>query len=209
MTLSPGNPSEAISESVRLAYSQDEEAAEKSIQHLMVLMRDLLAKKASSGGKLHVIAHSMGNRVLLRALHNLEHSGAETPNTQIDTVILAAADVDAMDFKLCRAALLKSSKRISYYFSASDGALALSRALHKTRPTGLNPVFDPPAIDTISAQGLTSIFNSLGHVYAMQSEKMLTDIQYSLAGLTPARRPPPKSQVVDSSNQQNYYWRFR
>ena len=209
MTVSLNNLDEAISESVKTAYRQDEIAAERSVQHLMVLLKDLLAKKASSGGKLHIIAHSMGNRVLLRALHNLEHTAAGISNTQIDTVILAAADVDATDFQLCRAALLKSSQRISYYFSSSDGALALSRALHRAKPTGLNPIFDPPAMDTISARGLTSIFNQLGHVYAMQSEKMLTDIQHSLTGLTPAQRPPSKTRVVDPSIQQNYYWRFR
>jgi hypothetical protein len=68
----------------------------------------------------HVIAHSMGNRIVLNAISKAVDTLKPPP---LGEVVLAAADVDRQRFTQLIKAVRKISHGITLYASASDAAL--------------------------------------------------------------------------------------
>ena len=77
-----------------LAYNGDEEATNWSSPHLQSFLERVARESGSL--RIHLIAHSMGNRVLANALVGL----GRQPDIQplFDNVIMAAPDVNAYTF---------------------------------------------------------------------------------------------------------------
>jgi esterase/lipase superfamily enzyme len=95
------------------------------------LERFLVALRARSGAKrIHLIAHSMGNRALTETLQRLR--ATTTPGAPLfDEIVLAAPDVDAETFRDDIApAILPTAARVTLYASSRDAALLLSREVH-------------------------------------------------------------------------------
>ena len=77
------------------AYKADADQAESSAAALADLLRTLLAATAAGGDskppQIHLIAHSMGNRILLNAMYDLASSGAFKDRAKpFGQIILAA-----------------------------------------------------------------------------------------------------------------------
>ena len=193
-------------------YGHDERTATHSHAFLAALFDQLLNRQTegTSRRKVHVIAHSMGSRVLLNALYDLA-GRLRRDGPKLGQVILAAADVDGVDYANARSALLDCAERVTYYFASDDAALLASRVAHAGKePIGVKPVFDKDRMDTISADSLTSVFNNLGHLYVSTSRAVLTDIRLILSrGLPPLeRRPPLGPRIEDRSLMGNFYYTF-
>ena len=73
-------------------YVHDIDAVEAAVPRLIEFLRGLAAIEGIE--RIHLIAHSMGNRGLLTALHDL-FANAPPPTPMFDQIVLAAADVDA------------------------------------------------------------------------------------------------------------------
>ena len=210
--LSLKDPFDRNGHGVEVAYFHDEQLAQRSHDFLAELLDQLLNRQEVGTGKIHVIAHSMGNRVLLKALHKLySQKKLKDGGPRLGNVILAAADIDGATFANVRTSLLDSCARISFYFAPDDAALLLSREIHGDKPIGLGPLFDPEKIDTISAASLTSIFNQLGHVYVVQSKSMLTDIRLLInRNWEPKQRRPPLGPRIEAPDLTDcFYWTFQ
>lgn len=199
---------------VKTAYGHDEAQAELSRLHLADVIDTLLhrGRDLSSPRKLHLLAHSMGNRVLLNALHALHADGRlSRERPELGHVILAAADIDGTSYSNVRDALIKNSERVTFYYSSEDGALKVSRFMHMDKPIGMSAVFDKDKMDTISAEGLTEAFNKFGHLYVTESWPVLTDVRLLLTrGLAPLQRRPPLGARHEARQLNgDFYWTFQ
>jgi esterase/lipase superfamily enzyme len=188
-----------------IPYISDEQAAEWSAHDV----KTVLAELASLGPDvpIYVIAHSMGNRVLTRALKDL----AVQDRTQLAAfkeVAMTAPDIDADVFKREIApAVLGRGPRVTLYASSNDVALVASRKLHGGyRRLGES---DPEVLvmkdlDTVDASNIKTDF--MGHSYFGDSGTVMADLFYLIRQrLKPAERfalEPVQSTGGD-------YWRFK
>jgi len=155
--------------------------------------------------RVHLIAHSMGNRGVLRALASVASkmaSGASVPFSQI---ILAAPDVDSAVFQTLAAAYTKLSARTTLYVSERDRALSLVGVLHKYPRAGITPPITVLAgIDTIEVTNVDLSF--LGHGYFAGLRALLTDMHVLMKSNTaPSQRFGLEQKLLAPTK---VYWKF-
>lgn len=118
-----------------LAYGDDEKEAEvaSQIADLTQFLDDVARR--SGADRVHLIAHSMGNRFLLRALNELAQR--PTPAAPaFDEVVLAAPDVGVDDFTQRWPKIRPLANRYTLYASKRDRALMISGELHDMQRIG-------------------------------------------------------------------------
>jgi esterase/lipase superfamily enzyme len=124
-----------------LAYGYDHESASYSRDALEDLLRWLA--KNPDVGSVTVLAHSMGNLVTLEALRQIAIRDGKIPR-KIDTVLLAAPDVDVDLARTQVAAMGPQRPNFILFVSREDRALALSRRLWgKVRLGAIDPEQEP------------------------------------------------------------------
>lgn len=167
------------------AYSVDEANAEWSIPHLTQFLMDL--QENTEIEKIHVIAHSMGTRVLSYALANAKDEGFDL---DLHNVILAAPDIDADIFKdQILPKLSIATDKLTMYASSDDTALKLSQSIHGNSRLGLSgaSLLVMQGMDTVNASGIDT--SMLGHGYYGSHKVVVTDIfNLVIKGLDPVRR---------------------
>lgn len=191
------------------SYGADEKQLPPSVAALTDLLNTLLAPPtgAASNRRVHVLAHSMGNRLLLEAVAELAaRNSKKQPAQKLGYVVLAAADVDEKVFAVRLPALLKMAERVTYYYSAEDVALNAGRRLYGRQPVGLAPWF-APALDTINADDANSAWVGWGHRYYAGSDRVLLDMNLLVnRRLDPQRRQPPLR--ADAQRVDHRHWLF-
>lgn len=159
----------------------------------------------STAEKIYLIAHSMGNRGVLRALQDIAQEKPEYAK-KITEVILAAPDIDADIFENEIApALQKVVSSITLYASSEDKALAVSEKFNGHRRAGdtKKGVVITPGVETIDATHANTSLSFLGHSYYGDKKSVLSDIFYLISkGLRAASRYGLK-KVTDSGKT---YW---
>ena len=171
------------------AYGVDYDASFESIDAFNRFLD--LVKKQAGIRRVHVIAHSMGNRVVTEALY----ARGELPEPLVDQLILAAPDVWASRFRnRFLRTLPKLASRVTLYVSDRDRALVASSRIRKDEPRAgqvagglLEASRGVERFDAINASTLDSDF--LGHGYYANHGSMLGDIYCLLKG-TPAQGRP-------------------
>jgi len=154
-------------------YSADEATIEASERMITDFIADVAAR--SGARAVHVIAHSMGNRAVLRAVNRIAAEVPQRAGVRFGQFILAAADVDADTFRQNCPAYARVAQRATLYVSAKDLAIEASRWLHQFPRAGLMPpVFVAPGIDTISVTNVD--LSLLGHGYVAAARDVLHDI---------------------------------
>jgi esterase/lipase superfamily enzyme len=169
-------------------YWHDEEQVDKSAAALVEVFEKLLAAPRDTPRQLHVIAHSMGNRVFLNAvrLYHLKHPDAEP---FLGQVALAAPDIDGASFAALLPSVQRLAKHVTFYYCSSDRALVASRTVHQDKPVGLGPWF-AEGIETINSDNANT--EMLGHGYYASSHPLLIDLRLLLVFGEPAdQRLPP------------------
>lgn len=159
------------------AYLTDVSAIEASEQHIA----DFLVKATAlaDNGKVHIIAHSMGNRGLLRAMHRATAQAALRSGTRFGQIFLAAPDVDAALFRQLASVYPQVSERTTLYVADQDKAFAALEWLSDGgRVGGAPPVLVLPGIDTVRVHG-AGLFQ-LGHSYIAEELDVLRDIRAQL-----------------------------
>jgi esterase/lipase superfamily enzyme len=177
------------------AYEKDEQTAQRSIPLLAELLIGLINAPAADTGatpsrRIHVLAHSMGNRILLDAVYQLyEENRLQPGKPELGQVILAAPDVGAIQFNNKLPYIMEAADRVTYYYCNHDAALAASRKINLYEPIGMFPYFDD-GLDTINADGVGTSF--ISHGYYASSREVLQDIRLLvLRQLPPPARMPP------------------
>ena len=124
-----------------LAYGYDRESSTYSRDQLESVLRQLAADPAV--GEVSVLAHSMGNWLLLESLRQMAiRDGRISP--KIKNVLLAAPDVDVDVARTQIADMGPDKPAFALFVSRTDKALALSADLHGApdRLGSINPL-DP------------------------------------------------------------------
>jgi esterase/lipase superfamily enzyme len=176
-----------------VGYTADEASVSWSAPHFEQLLLDLRARTQCQ--RVHVIAHSMGNRALLQALERIDAklSGAareaSSPAVEpiIDSLVMAAPDVDLAEFTTRYAQpLSQRTRRAALYFSDSDRALLLSAGLHGAPRLGLlrDHLQTFSGIESIYVGAQASL--SLGHSYYGDDPAVIEDVKEFLRDGKPA-----------------------
>ena len=190
------------------SYNYDQESADAAATHLREYIK--LVSDKTGVENVHIIAHSMGNRVLIRALEQVALTGAKA---RLNQIVLAAPDVDKEQFETVIAGVGQVAKGITLYASGSDNALRLSREARGGGSPRAGEVRPPgPALvkgmDTIDISAISTSVFSWGHDTYAESTELLADIARIL---TTGLRPPPsrskKFEVLQHGTFQ--YWKYK
>jgi len=143
-------------------------------------------------GRIHIVAHSMGNYVLRNALQALVKQLPATPPTLFEQILLIAADEDydalELDFKLSPLAHL--AKRIHVYYNPGDLALDISRftkgnprRLGSRGPRNSSMIADSVILVDASTVARGGLDDLSYHHYYLLSNEMAPDMAQSLHGV--------------------------
>jgi len=156
------------------AYLTDVSSIEASEEYLAEFLVKMT--KMADRGKVHIIAHSMGNRGLLRAMHRATTQAAMRAGTRFGQIFLAAPDVDAKLFRQLANVYPQVAERTTLYIADQDKALAaLAWIAEGGRVGGAPPVLVLPGIDTVRVRG-AGLFQ-IGHSYVAEELDVLRDIR--------------------------------
>lgn len=183
-------------------YTADEATIQASEQYLEEFLLTIISNPAVED--VNVLAHSMGNRALMRVLDRLVENPS-LPAKPINQIILAAPDVDVRIFRQLADNYPRLSTRATLYVSAEDKALGLSGWIHEFQRLGTAPpVTVIPDIDTIAVDEID--VSTLGHGYFADAEAMLYDI-YQL--LTADSEPDDRQRLRPSTTPHGErFWFF-
>jgi len=152
------------------SYIADEAAVAWATLHLQQFLEQVFATVKTR--KIHIIAHSMGNRAITEVLLKLDSAKRQ----RIDQLILMAADVDADVFRRDIAPGLQgAAKRITMYCSSKDEALKACKIINHCQRVGQSRpgVITFKGIDTIDVSDVKTDIS--GHNYFI-APPVITDI---------------------------------
>lgn len=173
-----------------LNYPSDISHADASEAKFIEFLETVAAR--SGARQIHLVAHSMGNRLVTQSLQRLGEESAYRQIPKLNEVILAAPDVDAKTFReVIAPEIVKASNRVTIYASSTDRALQASKLLHQGPRLGLGgddliSFPDNPLIQVIDATGLDLGLITLGH--SAYGDELLADINFALDGRDPKLR---------------------
>lgn len=157
-------------------YVADEATISASYEYIARFLRELSEKAGAE--RIHIFAHSMGNRGFLSALERLVADGV--PNLQLGQVFFCAPDEDIRVFKDKVTRFPHLSENRTLLLSPDDRAVALSEWLHKFDRVGVTPpVTVIPGIDTISVSGFGLL--DLGHGYFASAKPVIEDLHEAIS----------------------------
>lgn len=212
-----------------LEYSKDGGNAAIGPWSLATFLADL-RDTLDDDSRISVLAHSMGNRVLLSALQilrgwiptNDSHFGVHIVNPKpmfprfgawqqrtsppLDHIVFAAPDVASDKFREAMADIRPLTRHATLYASAFDFALWSSSVanLGTERAGDARQLVLVPGLTTIDASR-ASAADALGHSYYGSSRDVLTDLFY----LVKFDQPPEQRQWLTKRSQRGKpYWVF-
>jgi esterase/lipase superfamily enzyme len=185
------------------AYLQDADLVAASETALVEFLSRIA--NASCNARINLIAHSMGNLGLVRAL-NSALAQQRLAGVRFGQIFLAAPDVDVNLFRNLATVYPKCSEKTTLYVSSTDAALFASKWIHKNQRTGYAPpVLVIPGIDTVEATNVD--VNGLGHGYYADAAGVLYDMAILLrSNLSPDQRPGLLCSKTESGHP---YWMMR
>ena len=193
------------SQGALLDYVKDQRNADISAQALETFL--LRLKGSSKQLTVHLIAHSMGNRVLARALERMAVAAQGINSRPLSEVAMMAPDVDAALFRQVVGKISASARRVTLYASTNDSALQLSMRLAgypRAGDAGANIVV-AAGIETVDASNVPTGVFGLGHSYYADNSTILSDLFAVVRG----RPPNERFGLQEISGQAGNYWKFR
>ena len=185
------------------AYPADEASIEASERPITDFLLDFAASCGAE--RVHVIAHSMGNRGLLRALQRIAATAQMRGKLKFGQVFLAAPDVDRDLFLDLARLYPEHAERTTLYASDADLAVHLSSRLHAAPRAGYYvPYTVAPHIDTVAVPGFD--VDLLGHSYFAQAEALLHDIHDLMRH---DEAPAKRQRIATAVHEGTAFWKLR
>lgn len=185
------------------AYPVDEASIEASEPAITQFLVDFTAHCGAD--KVHVIAHSMGNRGLLRALQRIAANAQTRGKVKFGQVFLAAPDVDRDLFLDLARLYPEHAERTTLYASDGDRSVHLSAKLHAAPRAGYyTPYTVAPGVDTVAVPDFD--VDLLGHSYFAHAEALLHDI-HDLMRHNEA--PAQRQRITPAIHEGATFWKLR
>ena len=187
-------------------YDRDREVAMASRESFRELLKILYQDAGLK--KIHVIAHSMGNQVVVESLYQYGLTGEDM---KLSELILAAPDVDPDGFSNMAQKIRAMVEGLTIYVSSADKALRLSAFKAGGPRLGDSSARGPATfagIDTIDVTALGEDVFELNHDVFSAARSVIDDIGRVLQGVRPPgmRTPHLRGMPVGTSPPQ--YWRY-
>jgi esterase/lipase superfamily enzyme len=184
-------------------YFNDENIELWSAPHFEALLERLIGSGQGSP-RVHVIAHSLGTRLLLSAaeLYQLRHL---TDGKRLGEIILAAADLDTATFAEQIPNFATIATRVTVYRSDMDKGMAGSHSIHESSRLGElknSNFFGAPNVDSVDASQIRC--ESSGHFYWKRSVSVMKDIAAALHGVAPGE--PERARILKPSPPHPNAW---
>jgi esterase/lipase superfamily enzyme len=181
-------------------YSADEETVNWTAPHLKSFLEELAVK--SGAQTIHLVAHSMGNRALVRAITDMS---IEQSIAQFQQVILTAPDIDSGEFLQLANAIQSKANRVTLYASSRDKAILASKLIHKYPRAGEagDDLIVVPGIDTVDATNVDT--GLLCHSYYGSERTVISDMFYLIGEGKP---PHQRHGLTERSCPRGSYWAF-
>ncbi len=190
------------SQGTLIGYLEDSVNAEWAVPNLEKVLRDVADNTGAR--KIHLVAHSMGNKSLVKALERIAHGHTRNSQPKFNEIVLTAPDIDAEVFVDIARRILPVGKRITLYASKNDAALAAAKKLmggyHRAGDTEPSLVI-VEGVDTIDASNVQT--DLIGHSYYGDSRTVLHDL-FNL--LKTGRGPSERFGLRQQYQGTNPYW---
>lgn len=182
-------------------YGNDEGIVEQSVAPFAQFL-NTIDRAVPPETRIHMLVHSMGNRLVLNGLQQFAATGRVRP--RFENVILAAPDVGVPDFEALAPAAVAMAKRVTLYAQESDTALLASKARHSQQRIGdAVPPVVIAGVETIDASAIETSF--MGHSYYGSNRSALSD----LFALIKEDRPAEKRRwLKKESDSTGSWWTF-
>ena len=162
--------------------------------------------------RINIVAHSMGNRILTKALEDyaadyLERRGEGEIEFRI---ILVAADVDREIFNSITGVLDNLQANVTIYTSDADRALHVSEIVNQKLRLGDTDGNKPyirrnEYYETVDATGVATELFGLGHNYYSDNPFILGDMLCAMAEANPEDRALERLRYADLDDGDEYY----
>lgn len=167
-------------------YTIDETNVMWTVPHLREFLTDVAGRTGAR--RIHLVAHSMGNRALTSALRDLSFL-PEDRRPRFKEVVLTAPDIDAEVFRKDIAPyIVQTADRVTLYASSNDTALAYSKTVHGYPRAGDSgrELLVLPDVETVDVSEVDT--SLLGHSYYGSNETVLADLIEVLHKSLPAQQ---------------------
>jgi esterase/lipase superfamily enzyme len=163
------------SQASTMSYTVDEAVVRLSGRRMARFLREIVEQAGAD--RIHLIAHSMGNRALIEALERLAADRQDAASEPMfGQIVFTAPDVDRDFFVEAVQGLQGFAERITLYASENDLALRSSAMLHGAPRAGLagKAIISAAGLDTIDMSDIDTDF--LGHGYFAAKEGAIYDL---------------------------------
>lgn len=189
------------------SYTYDRGSAEQAEPQLAEFLSFVV--RESGAKSISLIAHSMGNELLLRVLERMRPSVPD--GVVISQVILAAPDVDRDKFGNIARQITDFAKGVTLYAASNDRALGYSARFWGGIPrAGDVPLTGPliiPGVDTIDVTAVSTDSLGLNHSGYAENAALLNDIKLLLQnGERPPEKRDPNLLRIESAG--GVFWRY-
>lgn len=173
-------------------YVEDGETVKWSEAHVATFIEAVAQR--SGAKRIHLIAHSMGNRLLTRAVGKIVNSPSSETVPQFNQIILTAPDIDANVFRNQIAPrITQAAGRVTIYASSNDKALMASQTVNGGPRLGqggqyLQQFPGLNKIEVIDASDIDTSLFGMGHSYFSDKPTILHDISKVLKGVSVSQR---------------------
>ena len=171
-------------------YPAAEGNARWTVPHFQKFLNQIAEQ--SGAQRIHLIAHSMGNRVLVDAV-----SGLKLPKF-FQQIVMAAPDIDTEVFADLEKSIASAAARVTIYASDHDEALATSEKLHtyKRLGQGGKDIFTSALCDTVDASKVD--LSTVGHSYIGDNTYVLHDLATLLKSNTAPKNRPGLTSIISN-----------
>lgn len=184
-------------------YTHDYNNATASVGHFQSFLKDVAAR--SGAEEITVIAHSMGNQVLVGALERIGLAMQPDDDPLVREIVLAAADVDQRVYRQAAAVVRRTGRRMTLYASDRDRALKLSIKANGFARAGdaTGGIVIVNDVDSIDASAVGE--DILAHSYVGEPD-LLVDLHDLM---TSDKAPADRFGMLTVGAPPSRFWRMR
>ncbi|MDA9524611.1 hypothetical protein XI06_31060 [Bradyrhizobium sp. CCBAU 11434] len=187
-------------------YTVDESTIDWSRDHFETFLQ--LALGEIGAGKVHVIAHSMGNRAVINTLERVTSWQLPAGAAKLGQIIFAAPDIDRDRFVQLAARFKGCAARVTLYASSRDVALLASKFVHGYPRAGEagDALTVVDGVDTIDASLVDTSLVGLRHSYFGEKRSILNDM-FNL--IVQQLAPDQRFDLQVAGDALRKYWSYR